>query len=74
MSWRRLVAGDEAVVMVTWRNCRSRIRGYLAIHDVSFGGLSLGQFINGRIFNLSFFIVYLFYKKTCKKVVKLGIF
>jgi hypothetical protein len=30
MSWRRLVAGDEAVAMVTWRNCRSRVRGYLA--------------------------------------------
>jgi hypothetical protein len=30
MSWRRLVAGDEAVAMVTRRNCRSRVRGYLA--------------------------------------------
>jgi hypothetical protein len=30
MSWWRLVAGDEAVAVIMWRNCRSRVRGYLA--------------------------------------------
>ena len=34
MSWQGLVAGDEAVARVKWRNCRSRIRGYLATHGL----------------------------------------
>jgi hypothetical protein len=35
MSWRWLVAGNEAVAMVTWRNCQSRVRGYLASYERS---------------------------------------